>query len=66
MAVTGVTGADQVVGASRRSISVTPFTLRTALSTFARCGRLSTSTKMVPNTVPSRVRMSAALMLVPV
>src|SRR5690606_143645 len=51
--------------ASRRSISMTPFTRRTALSTLARWVRLSTSTKMLPNTVPSLVWMSAERMLVP-
>src|SRR5215217_2227326 len=58
--------AVQAGGASRRSISVTPFTFRTDFMTLPRWGRLSTSTKMVPNTDPSRVCRSAPRILVPV
>src|SRR6185436_17853415 len=53
-------------GASLRSTLATPFTRRTALSTLARCGRLSTSTKTVPKAPPSLVCRSAPRILVPV
>ncbi len=59
-------GGDWLPGASLRSMSVTPFTLRTAFMTLPRCGRLSTSTKIVPNTEPSFVCKSAPRILVPV